>query len=219
MPNNKIIIKLVVGISLLLLVMIIALALYKQKQANQQKLQKASDEQEAFDCANIGEKIGAAGMPQSCCKGLKPMGGWPGGYTGDCSGPPPPGGLNICSDCGNGKCEADNGENKCDCPEDCSTDKLNLTKTETVKILEKEICENKENPIPAIYKKGEVYVCGDFISIYPAIGVVDAPRVMFDKTGKQIAYCGGMRGPVPESEPKECEIECTDAGFLLCSSN
>ena len=70
-------------------------------------------------CAKEGERIGAQGMPEVCCSGLKPVGGWPGGYQGDCSISPPPAGLSICSNCGNGICNAHNGENKCNCPEDC----------------------------------------------------------------------------------------------------
>lgn len=70
-------------------------------------------------CATEGETIGAQGMPLICCPGLKPVGGWPGGYQGDCSIPPPPTGLNICANCGNKICESNNGENKCNCPEDC----------------------------------------------------------------------------------------------------
>jgi len=38
-----------------------------------------------FYCAKEGERIGASGMPNSCCPGLKPVGGWPSGYSGDCA--------------------------------------------------------------------------------------------------------------------------------------
>ncbi|OYT41654.1 hypothetical protein B6U80_00850 [Candidatus Pacearchaeota archaeon ex4484_26] len=68
-------------------------------------------------CAKQGETIGAQGMPQVCCQGLRAMSGWPGGYQGDCTLPPPTG-LQICSDCGNNICEPENGENKCNC-QDC----------------------------------------------------------------------------------------------------
>lgn len=71
-------------------------------------------------CVKEGETIGAAEMPEICCAGLKPVGGWPGGYQGDCSLPSPPTGLSICSNCGNGTCDTFNGENKCNCPEDCN---------------------------------------------------------------------------------------------------
>lgn len=70
-------------------------------------------------CAKEGERIGAVNMPELCCSGLQAEGGWPGEYGGDCSLPPPPSGLSICSDCGNQICEANNGENKCNCPADC----------------------------------------------------------------------------------------------------
>jgi len=70
-------------------------------------------------CAKDGETIGAEGMPSVCCTGLKAMGGWPGGYNEDCSLLPSPTGLSICSNCGNKICEENNGENKCNCSEDC----------------------------------------------------------------------------------------------------
>ena len=54
-----------------------------------------------------------------CCDGLKAVGGWPGGYKGNCSVPPPPTGLSICTKCGDGKCNPKTGENKCNCPVDC----------------------------------------------------------------------------------------------------
>jgi hypothetical protein len=70
-------------------------------------------------CAKEDKTIGAEGMPSACCMGLKAVGGWPGGYDGDCSLLPPPTGLSICSNCGNKICEENHGENKCNCPEDC----------------------------------------------------------------------------------------------------
>jgi hypothetical protein len=70
-------------------------------------------------CAKEGEAIGASGMPSLCCAGLKAVGGWPGGYKGDCTAFAPPTGLSLCSNCGNGACDIDNGENKCNCKEDC----------------------------------------------------------------------------------------------------
>ena len=75
--------------------------------------------QSSLQCAKEGETIGASGMPSSCCSSLKAVGGWPGGYSGDCTLPPPPTGLGICVQCGDGKCDINNGENKCNCKEDC----------------------------------------------------------------------------------------------------
>jgi len=74
---------------------------------------------EETDCAQEGETIGALDTPEFCCSGLKAVGGWPGGYEGDCSLPPPPTGLSVCSNCGNRICNIENGENKCNCPQDC----------------------------------------------------------------------------------------------------
>jgi len=71
---------------------------------------------QSVPCASEGETIGSQGMPFTCCSGLKPVGG-PGGYTGVC--PPPPGGLSTCSNCGDGVCNSNTEENKCNCAEDC----------------------------------------------------------------------------------------------------
>ncbi|MEA2064697.1 MAG: hypothetical protein U9O66_00145 [Patescibacteria group bacterium] len=68
------------------------------------------------NCAKEGETIDAQVI---CCNGLKAIGGWPGGYEGDCSLPAPPTGLKICSNCGDGNCNINTGENRCNCPEDC----------------------------------------------------------------------------------------------------
>jgi len=73
----------------------------------------------SLSCGKEGEAIGASNMPNSCCSGLKSLGGWPGGYNDDCDKLPPPGGLSICTKCGNNQCETYNSENKCNCPEDC----------------------------------------------------------------------------------------------------
>ena len=70
-------------------------------------------------CAEIGETTGAKGMLKMCCSGLTPMGGWPGGYQGKCS-LSAPGGLAICSDCGNNICDTEFNENVCNCPKDCT---------------------------------------------------------------------------------------------------
>lgn len=75
--------------------------------------------QSFLQCAKEGETVGATGMPSSCCSGLKAVGGWPGGYDGDCTLPSPPTGLGICAKCGDGRCDINNGENKCNCKEDC----------------------------------------------------------------------------------------------------
>jgi hypothetical protein len=76
-------------------------------------------ESQEIECAKEGKTIGAQGMPKVCCKGLVPVGGWEAGYQGDCSVPPPPTGLSICSNCGDDICNLKTGENKCNCPSDC----------------------------------------------------------------------------------------------------
>ncbi|MCK9379190.1 MAG: hypothetical protein M0P97_03560 [Candidatus Moranbacteria bacterium] len=77
------------------------------------------DTESSLFCAKEGETIGASDMPNSCCSGLKPLGGLPNGYDGDCTKPQPPTGLNICASCGDGICNG-NFEGKCNCPEDCA---------------------------------------------------------------------------------------------------
>jgi len=71
------------------------------------------------NCAQEGQTLGAQGMPDSCCSGLKRLWGHPGWYSGDCSALPVPGGLSMCSRCGDTICNKDTGENKCNCTEDC----------------------------------------------------------------------------------------------------
>jgi hypothetical protein len=78
-----------------------------------------SNAEPPLQCAKEGKTIGASSMPSSCCSGLKAVGGWGGGYDGDCKLPPRPTGLSICAKCGNDTCDVDNGENKCNCEEDC----------------------------------------------------------------------------------------------------
>lgn len=70
-------------------------------------------------CAQDGETIGGDSIPEICCAGLKPMEGWPGGYTGSCSAKAPQG-LTVCSLCGDDLCNIRHGENICNCPEDCT---------------------------------------------------------------------------------------------------
>ncbi|MCX6722484.1 MAG: hypothetical protein NT094_00245, partial [Candidatus Staskawiczbacteria bacterium] len=69
------------------------------------------------ECSGEGDAIVLGTM--ACCNGLKAVGGWPGGYTGDCSLPSPPTGLSICTKCGDGVCNTKTGENKCNCSTDC----------------------------------------------------------------------------------------------------
>jgi len=80
-------------------------------------------------CAKEGENMGAQGMPIKCCVNLKQIGGWSGGFQGDCSFPPPTG-LTICSNCGDGICNTETGEGICNCPEDCKkTENTNTNNT------------------------------------------------------------------------------------------
>ena len=82
------------------------------------------------DCAEEGETVSAQGTPEICCDGLKAIGGHPGGYNGDCLLPALPTGLQICSNCGDEICNANTGENRCNCPEDC-VKKINTSDWQT----------------------------------------------------------------------------------------
>ena len=69
-------------------------------------------------CAKEGERVRAAGtsFPVSCCSNLKAMLGY---AQEDCNAPGLTGDIGVCSNCGNGNCETQNNENKCNCPDDC----------------------------------------------------------------------------------------------------
>ncbi len=72
-----------------------------------------------MSCAGVGESVGGRSGAITCCKTLTAMGGWPGGYEGRCNAASPPTGSWTCAPCGNGICDAEHGENKCNCPSDC----------------------------------------------------------------------------------------------------
>lgn len=116
MMTNK---KLILGIITFILIIVVIAIYYSYIQKPVSTVTEINDNIIDEVCAKEGETIGAQGMPKVCCSGLKPVGGWPGGYQGDCSIPPPPTGLSICTNCGNGICNIDTRENKCNCPKDC----------------------------------------------------------------------------------------------------
>lgn len=120
--NKKIGILIIFVILLAILVMLLFVS-----QTNKIPVNVASNK--IFSCAKEGEAIGAEDMPESCCAGLKAVGGWPGGYQGDCTLPSPPTGLKICTKCGDGICDIKNGENKCNCSGDCATNNSSNTQS------------------------------------------------------------------------------------------
>ncbi|KKP93823.1 MAG: hypothetical protein UR98_C0002G0062 [Parcubacteria group bacterium GW2011_GWA1_36_12] len=71
------------------------------------------------NCANEGERVrvDGQGFPAICCLNLKPMYG---SDREDCALPDMPGDIGVCSNCGDGVCEPQNNENKCNCSQDCS---------------------------------------------------------------------------------------------------
>ncbi|MBF0550232.1 MAG: hypothetical protein HQK60_06830 [Deltaproteobacteria bacterium] len=59
-------------------------------------------------------------MATECCPGLVRI-AWPKNFDGNCNRVPLMGGpAGICTRCGNGKCEKDQGETRCNCPADCN---------------------------------------------------------------------------------------------------
>lgn len=70
-------------------------------------------------CSKEGEMILMQNSPDVCCLGLSPISGIPDGYKDDCSLLQPPGGLTRCADTRDGVCDKNNGEGKCNSPNDC----------------------------------------------------------------------------------------------------
>ena len=69
-------------------------------------------------CTKEGEKIGdCAGCIIRCCKGSMPM--FDQVVEGKCQKISVPGSGGYCSSCGNNKCESNQLEDSCNCPEDC----------------------------------------------------------------------------------------------------
>lgn len=70
-------------------------------------------------CGTAGMAVPA--MATKCCEGFSEM--WNTCAEDDCNkckhSFAAPGGLGICSDCGNGVCDRNNNENYCNCSKDC----------------------------------------------------------------------------------------------------
>ena len=78
---------------------------------------------EELACAKQGETAGGSCVGcKSCCAGLIVADTWlhKTYRTVGCDAPSPPGGSGVCVKCGDGKCDAANSENRCNCPKDCS---------------------------------------------------------------------------------------------------
>ena len=133
--------KLILGITTIIILTLVLIIIFTLNKSATPNPLNTGTERSYKNCAKEGETIGAQGMPETCCPGLKPVGGWPGGYQGDCSIPPPPTGLSICAKCGDDICDTYNGENKCNCPEDCTGDEKHCIRNyQTVKINNSESC-------------------------------------------------------------------------------
>ena len=145
----------------ILLLLSLAIVFLISKNSSSQNNGSFNNVQSFLSCAKEEETIGAPGMPNSCCSGLKPVGGWPGGYSGDCALPPPPTGLSICTNCGDGLCNAYNGENKCNCQKDCTGENVvNCVGFHQDINEEKESCCPPLKPIkPYLYKLKEGKDC------------------------------------------------------------
>ena len=78
--------------------------------------QVCTAEGKCVDCTTEGNTF-AVGMGK-CCTGLKAISTAKPDSDGNCPSDQPVG-ASLCTNCGNGTCEADKGENKCNCPDDC----------------------------------------------------------------------------------------------------
>lgn len=82
--------------------------------------------EDSSECLKAGESDIKGGVPSSddlellkpCCEGLEEISYGDVEFEGQCMFPA--GGFgHICAPCGNGKCESEYGENKCNCVKDC----------------------------------------------------------------------------------------------------
>lgn len=74
-------------------------------------------------CAGEGDFAGGSTLGAlRCCPGLVLANWWihQNLHLG-CHVPPPPGTGGTCVKCGDGKCDKENYENKCNCPKDCKS--------------------------------------------------------------------------------------------------
>lgn len=115
MRNKKIIIFIIL---IFIVVTISAVFIITANKPTKQNNDFFNNVQISLSCAKVGERVRAsgAGLPESCCADLKAMYGY---ARADCNAPGLPGDIGTCSICGNGSCETQNNENKCNCPEDC----------------------------------------------------------------------------------------------------
>ena len=123
MKNKKLLVTLIV-IAVVVVVAVVAAIFVSIKYLSEEDL----------GCAAESETVGPAGMPKLCCEGLTSMGGFRGGYQGECDVLPPPTGINTCSNCGDGYCDTYNGENKCNCSQDCQKEGDNVFCTADAKL-------------------------------------------------------------------------------------
>lgn len=96
-------------------------------------------------------------------------------------------------------------------------DKVSNGSENDINLLVEKLCKNKENLGLEGYGGGEIYKCGDYLEVYPPNNLMDAPIVIFNNSGDKVTYCGGMPGPTPRKNPKECEIKCESTQLKLCS--
>lgn len=111
--------KIIILIIILILILIIGIVfIFLTKKSTIKNNNFINNIESSLPCAKEGERVRAsgAGFPKNCCSNLKAMYGY---KQEDCNTPEIPGDIGICSNCGNNICEAQNNENKCNCPEDC----------------------------------------------------------------------------------------------------
>jgi len=150
MRNKKIIIFIIV---VLLAAAIGVIFIFSTNKSTKQNNNFFDNVQSSLSCAKEGERVRAsgAGFPEKCCSNLKAMYGY---AQEDCNAPGLTGDNGTCSNCGNGICETQNNENKCNCSEDCKGEEAPcIDYFQNITDESKQVCCGKFKPLKiALYQ-------------------------------------------------------------------
>ncbi len=106
---------------LLILICSLFIVFLKPIQASKSEVAPEPVPVEKPSCSKEGEFAGGSIIGAlRCCQGLVLANGWTHQNLNlGCQVPPPPGTGGTCIKCGDGKCDGQNNENRCNCPKDC----------------------------------------------------------------------------------------------------